>query len=232
MSISSSINPIPTVDDWALLSDGTVAIVHGSDYSIDWVSPDGTRSSSGKVPYEWQRLDEEAKYALLDSARTAIEKQREMARQAFENGTAPPIVVGPGGMAGGGDVQIITRMGAVEAAAARGRGRGDAGRSSTLTVPPVNLVSADELPDYRPPFTSGAARGDLEGNLWVRTTSPVGNAGPVYYVINRQGAVIDRVQLPEGRVIVGFGRDGEVFLALRDAEGNARVERAKLRVGG
>lgn len=236
MSITSSINPIPTVDDWALLSDGSVAIIHGADYSIDWISRDGTRTSSGKVPYEWQRLEEDAKYALLDSARTAIEQQREMARQAFENGTAPPMVVGPGGMAGGGDVQIMTRMGAVEAAAARGRsgggGRGDAGRSSTFTVPPVNLVNADELPDYRPPFTTGAARGDLDGNLWVRTTSPVGDAGPIYFVINRKGEVIDRVQVPEQRLIVGFSRDGDVFLALRDADGNARVERARMRVGG
>jgi hypothetical protein len=229
MSMTSSMNPIPTVDDWALLSDGSVAIVHGTDYSIDWISPDGTRSSSGKVPYEWQRLDEDAKYALLDSARTAIEKQREMARQAFENGTAPPMVVGPGGMAGGGDVQIVTRMGATEAAAARGRAGGGRQGGQQFTVPPVNLVNADELPDYRPPFTTGAARGDNDGSLWVRTTSPVGNAGPIYFVINRQGQVIDRVQVPEQRLIVGFGRDGDVFLALRDAEGRAIVERAKVR---
>lgn len=229
MSITSSINPIPTVDDWALLSDGSVAIVHGTDYSIDWISPDGTRSSSGKVPYEWQRLDEDAKYALLDSARTAIEKQREMAMQNFARGGGPVMIApGGGGATGGGDVQIITRMGAERAAAPPPRGGRDGG-TPQFTVPPVNLVNADELPDYRPPFTTGSARGDNDGNLWVRTTSPVGNAGPIYFVINRQGQVIDRVQVPEQRLIVGFGRDGDVFLALRDAEGKAIVERAKVK---
>jgi hypothetical protein len=41
--------------------------------------------------------------------------------------------------------------------------------------------------------------------------------------------VIDRVQLPEGRQIAGFGKNGDVYLAVRDAEGNARVERAKIK---
>jgi hypothetical protein len=39
--------------------------------------------------------------------------------------------------------------------------------------------------------------------------------------------VIDRVQLPENRSLAGFGRNGDVYLSVRDAEGNARVERAK-----
>lgn len=98
-----------------------------------------------------------------------------------------------------------------------------------MELPPINMVNADQLPDYRPAFTGGSSRGDLEGNLWVRTTSPVGNAGPIYFVINKKGEVIDRVQLPEGRLLAGFGKNGDVYLSLRDAEGNARVERAKIR---
>ena len=96
-------------------------------------------------------------------------------------------------------------------------------------MPPINMVNADSLPDYRPAFTAGSARGDLDGNLWVRTTSPVGNAGPIYFVINKKGEVIDRVQLPESRVLAGFGKNGDVYLSVRDAEGNVRVERAKIR---
>ena len=98
-----------------------------------------------------------------------------------------------------------------------------------MELPPINLVNVDELPDYRPAFTSGSARGDLDGNLWVRTTSPVGNSGPIYFIINTKGEVIDRVQLPESRQLVGFGKNGDVYLAVRDAEGNARIERAKVR---
>ena len=98
-----------------------------------------------------------------------------------------------------------------------------------MELPRITLVNADELPDYRPAFTAGASRGDLDGNLWVRTTSPVGNAGPIYFIINTKGEVADRVQLPESRQLVGFGKNGDVYLAVRDAEGNVRLERAKVR---
>jgi hypothetical protein len=98
-------------------------------------------------------------------------------------------------------------------------------------LPPINIVNDDELPDDRPAFTAGSSRGDHDVNLWVRTTSPVGNAGPIYFIINRNGAVIDRVLLPESRQLVGFERNGDVCLAVRDAEGRARVEHATLRQG-
>lgn len=231
MMMTSTTNPIPTVDDWALLSDGSIAVVRGKDYSVDFVAPDGSRSSAGKVPYEWQRLDDSGKYALLDSARKEIERQREEAMRRFTTGGGAPVQIGGGGGGGGGGGDMVAfRMGA-EASAARGRAGAPAGGRGgpEFTVPPVNMVNASDLPDYRPPFTSGAARGDYQGNLWVRTTSPVGNAGPVYYVISREGKVIDRVQVPEQRLIVGFDHSGDVYLAVRDAEGNARIERARLK---
>ena len=219
ISISSTTNPIPTVDDWALLSDGTIAFVRGADYSINWVSPDGSKSSTGKVPYEWQRLDEDGKIALLDSARKALEAARERARAGMAGGAA--------------GVEIATRMAVTAGAAPPARGGGGGGApgapGARMELPPINMIDADKLPDYRPAFTAGSARGDLDGNLWVRTTSPVGNAGPIYFIINTKGEVIDRVQLPEGRLIAGFGKHGDVYMALRDAEGNARVERAKIR---
>jgi hypothetical protein len=231
MMMSSKTNPIPTVDDWALLSDGTVAFVRGTDYHIDWVAPDGTKSSSGKVPYEWQRLDDEGKSALLDSARKAMEEARQRAQAQMAAGG--PVTLGG---AAGAEVMVrggIAAAGAPPARGGDGRGGGGAGApgaaGARMELPPINMVNADELPDYRPAFTVGSSRGDLDGNLWVRTTSPVGNAGAIYFIISTKGEVVDRVQLPEGRQIAGFGKNGDVYLALRDAEGNARVERAKIR---
>jgi hypothetical protein len=227
MMMTSTVNPIPTVDDWALLSDGTIAFVRGADYHVDWVMPDGTKSSSAKLPYEWQRLDDDGKSALLDSTRKAMEEARERARAQLADGG--PIVA-----PGGAGAEIAFRVGATAAAGPPARGGGGgAGAPGTagtrMELPPINLVSADSLPDYRPAFTAGSARGDLDGNLWVRTTSPVGNSGPIYFIINTKGEVIDRVQLPEGRWLAGFGKNGDVYLAVRDAEGNARVERAKIK---
>jgi hypothetical protein len=233
--MSSKQNPIPTVDDWALLSDGTIAFIKGADYSIHWVDPDGSKRVTGKVPYEWQRLDEDGKTALLDSARKAMEEARERAQAQMAAGG--PVTMGPGG-AVGGEVRVAVGGGGAPAPPSRGAGdgrggggdgRGGPGGPVRFELPPINLVNVDELPDYRPAFTTGSARGDLSGNLWVRTTSPVGNEGPIYFVINTKGEVIDRVQLPQGRTIAGFGKNGDVYLALRDAEGNARVERAKIK---
>ena len=228
MMMSSKFNPIPTVDDWALLSDGTIAFIKGADYSIDWVDPDGSRRSTGKVPYEWQRLDDDSKAALLDSARKEREEaQKRMQEQMAAGG--PITVMGGGGGADIGVARVMVGGGGGAAPPARGGGDGRGAAPGGIQLPPVNMVNIDELPDYRPAFTTGSSRGDLDGNLWVRTTSPVGNDGPIYFVINTKGEVIDRVQLPQGRQIAGFGRNGDVFLAVRDADGNARVERAKIK---
>jgi hypothetical protein len=41
--------------------------------------------------------------------------------------------------------------------------------------------------------------------------------------------VIDRVQLPAGRKIVGFGRNHTVYLAYTEPNGEVRIERARVR---
>ena len=89
----------------------------------------------------------------------------------------------------------------------------------------MTFVDPSELPDYKPPFGGGATRVDSEGNLWIRTTQNL-NGMPVYNVVNRRGELIDRVQLPAGRVIAGFGAGGVVYLAFRDGD-VARLEKAK-----
>jgi hypothetical protein len=51
----------------------------------------------------------------------------------------------------------------------------------------------------------------------------------VYDVINRQGKVIDRVQLQPGRTIIGFGRGGIVYLVAGENEPTSLLERARWR---
>ena len=76
MRMSSFINPMPEVDDWAVLPDGTIAIVR-KDYHVDFVDADGKRTSAPKIPFDWQRLTDSAKIAVIDSA-----KARDRARCA------------------------------------------------------------------------------------------------------------------------------------------------------
>ncbi len=242
-------NPLQMVDDWALLSDGSVAFIRGHDFHVDRVGADGTLSSSAKLPFDWQRLDDEAKVALLDSARLAIERQRAEAQRligeaggpaAFVQGGGIDRVMIAGGMAGGGGGGGGRDGGRAAGGTAPGSSangnpqqRGEArqgggpGGPGGFQIPAVNLVNASELPDYRPPFTAGSSLGDLEGNLWVRTSLPVGDQGPIYYVIDSKNEVADRIQLPQGRTISGFGKGGIVYLAMRDTEGNNRLEWAR-----
>ncbi len=88
------------------------------------------------------------------------------------------------------------------------------------------VMAPAELPDYRPPFQQGSVRADGDGNLWVRinTPKPVSN-GLLYDVISRQGELVDRIQLPQGYSLVGFGAGKIVYLSTRDAKGQhlARV---------
>jgi hypothetical protein len=93
---------------------------------------------------------------------------------------------------------------------------------------PLVFVAPSELPDYRPAISAGSAKPDLDGNLWIRTSAvrPGAIAGPIYDVVNRKGELVDRIQVPSGRSIVGFGKGGVVYMMARDDKA-AWLERTK-----
>ena len=66
-----------------------------------------------------------------------------------------------------------------------------------------------------------SAPGHADGNLWVRTSAirAGSTGGPIYDVIGSHGELIDRVQIPSGRQIVGFGKGGVVYMVARDESG-------------
>ena len=210
MSVTSEINPLQTVDDWAVLADGSIALIRGQDYHVDFIHADGSVASSPKIPYDWQRLTDEDKVAIIDSAKAAFER----ARAAAPNGNTVMAGPGGGGAPGGGMVVMNFRTSTGEGGG--GIRTGDAGSG-----PQINFVSANELPDYRPVFSQGSSRGDADGNLWVRTSATRAGSvgGPIYDVIGQHGELIDRVQIPSGRQIVGFGKGGVVYMMARDDSG-------------
>ena len=72
-------------------------------------------------------------------------------------------------------------------------------------------------------------RADAEGKLWVRIIpSKPSTGGPDYDVIDRNGKLTDRVTLPRGTTIAGFGAGGIVYLGVRDTAG-VHVVRARER---
>jgi hypothetical protein len=203
--VTSTVNPLLQGDDWAILSDGTIALVRTRDYHVDWLSPQGTLTSSPKIPFQWERLTDEAKVAFIDSARTAILAARASGQ--------PPLGGGAATVTTGGNTTVTTV----------GPGGGALGGQ----LPPLTMISPSDLPDYKPAFPPGSTRADADGNLWIRTSQNV-NGIPVYNVVNRKGELIDRVQLPKNRVLVGFGPGGVVYLAVRDGT-TAHLEKARVK---
>lgn len=219
VSGSSLLNPIPVVDDYAVLPDGTIALLRGSDYHVDFVAIDGSITSGHKLPFDWQRLTDEDKSRIIDSTRVVLETRR-------GNGSGGLVLSNPSaGTAGepriaATSITVDGTTGARETTVAT---------TAANQLPPILFVPPADLSDYRPAFASGAMRTDMEGRLWVRTipTRPLA-AGPEYDVIDRRGNLIERVVVPLGTTIVGFAAGDIVYLGIRDSAGS-RLGRARAR---
>jgi hypothetical protein len=239
MRVSTNINPLPLVDDWAVMSDGTLAIVRGRDYRVEFLGADGARTVADKIPFEWQRLTDDDKVAFIDSTKAAMERMRAERGTGAGNGGgagnagAGNIALG-GGLEGGGGIgrQVVTMR--VEGGGGGGTPPRRGGNQSTTTVTgadagafQLNFVAPSELPDYKPVFGSGAVRADMDDRLWIRTipTKPT-TGGAIYDVVDRTGKLVDRVQVPANSTIAGFGKGGVVYLGVRDAAG-IRLQRVR-----
>ena len=242
-SMTTTINPLPVVDDWTVTSDGRVCIVRGQDYRMDWFGATSNVAASSKIPFAWKRLNDSSKAAIIDSTKAAMEvlRQQALARAQAGGGADPAGIAAASGMGpavgggGGGRGMFEFRTGgggdhspATHAPDAAGPQRGEAsGGNGNIVIPPLQFVSPSDLPDYAPPFTGGSVRGDMDGNVWIRTTNTFGG-GSVYDIVNAKGELTDRVLLPPGRVIAGFGK-GVVYTGVRDGTAGVRLEVAPIR---
>ena len=102
----------------------------------------------------------------------------------------------------------------------------DGGRTTTeRSVPPLFRITnwASEVP----PFRGGAFIAFApNGELWIQRTT-FRREGARYDVIGPGGSLVDRVRLPEGHRVVGFGRDG-MYVVRRDADDLEFVQRRAL----
>jgi hypothetical protein len=60
-------------DQWAVLSDGTIAIVREQDYHVDWIAPDGKVTSTPKMPFDWRPITAEEKQRMFDSVTKVVD---------------------------------------------------------------------------------------------------------------------------------------------------------------
>ncbi|MEO8336083.1 MAG: hypothetical protein ABI664_13985 [bacterium] len=287
-NFQSVTNPVPGTDEWAVLPDGVIAFVRGRDYRVEYRHPDGTWTSSAKLPYPWQRLTEEDKQRIVDSVR-AEQTRRAMngyvqslirwvnqydneypkdlavpANFRVQQGLQKSWKLPPGlsfpekyifGCAPGEEPTMLpsadtTKAGAqVGSPIAPGGPPGPPGPMSGTpscipgpisvpggSSPPMpqlrtpGVMAPADLPDYQPPFSTNSVRADDDGNLWVRINTPKPiPGGAVYDIISRAGELTDRLQLPPGYSLVGFGAGRIVYLSMRDANG---VHLARVQIAG
>jgi len=74
ISMKMVVNPMDTGDEWGMLPDGTIAILRAHDYHMDWVAPDGRRTSSPKMAFDWKVLTDGQKQFKLDSMRPLLQQ--------------------------------------------------------------------------------------------------------------------------------------------------------------
>lgn len=217
--MTAELNPLPVVDEWAVMADGSIALVRGRDYRVEFIGTNGVRTTPVKIPFEWQRLSDEDKVAFIDSVRVA----RERLQANTSGGSGAGVGTVERTELGGGNSVVVMRQGAPGNGGAMGGGAGGPGS------PNVVFIAPDQLPDYKPAFFAGAVRADADGNLWIRTipTRAI-PGGPIYDVVNGRGELVERVQIPEGRTIVGFAPGGTVFMSTAVAAGVV-LERATTR---
>jgi hypothetical protein len=182
-------NPTDATDAYAILSDGTIAILK-ADYHLQLISADGTVTETPRITYPWQRLTDSMKLAIIDSVKRAAHTPTPASRTI-------------------------------------GNGSSGAGASMPHPIPEDAYATLDQMSDYLPAFHSNAVYADANGNLWVRTNqrSPVAST-VVIDVISRGGKLLDRIAMPDGRLIVGFDA---THVYLTNESGAPVLERVRIR---
>jgi hypothetical protein len=92
------------------------------------------------------------------------------------------------------------------------------GRKTTVTEPvlprdPATVTWAKEVPPFR---DDAFVAFSPDGLLWIQRTT-FHREGSRYDIIGPAGTLVDRVALPEGHRIIGFGRNA-MYLVRRDAD--------------
>jgi hypothetical protein len=181
---------VPARDDWAALADGSIALIRGHDYHIDWVRPDGSMISTPRLPFDWQQLAQESKRQLDSATRAASDANRRRV--------------------GAGAAMTDTLLSDLVFAA----------RRIQLKVLDLQFFSLE--------YENTTAFPDPDGNVWILPGATQPAAARVYDVVNSKGELFQRVRVPAGQLIAGFGKSGAIYLVSGDRRDGFYIERTVL----
>jgi hypothetical protein len=209
--VTWSVDALRMLDEWVVLTDGSIAIVRGQDYHVDFFRPDGTVLNSKKLSFDWRARSDEEKQLVQDSTRAQLARVKNFMmisentfRQVQKNVPVDPTRVKDAAPSTGGYNGYFPQL--------------------------ADPLPLNQIPDYYPPIRLGAVKADRDGNLWVLpTTSKQSQQGElVYDVINAKGELFQRVRAPLGRLIVGFGKNGTVYMATGNSTAGFVLEKTHL----
>jgi hypothetical protein len=69
------VNILGVDDQFAVLSDGTAAVLSVHDYHLEFADPDGKRRTGPKMPFDWKRLSDADKQRMRDSLAPQLEQR-------------------------------------------------------------------------------------------------------------------------------------------------------------
>jgi hypothetical protein len=241
MRMTAKLNPLPQADDWALLSDGTVAVVRVLDYHVDYYAPDGTHTAGPRLPFDWKRITDDDKTKLIDSLKTVAKEATERVQQMMAGGGPggrgfnanfepveperlpdyyPPIRAGTTLADRDGNLWILPSTSSLAAQLAQqfAAGMGGMGGRGGFGGPPGAAAGARRAPGDSARAAGGPLGGGPPGGLGAMMGGMMtAMMGPfVYDVVNRKGELVERVQLPPGRQLAGFGPNGVIYLTARE----------------
>lgn len=103
------------------------------------------------------------------------------------------------------------------------------GRSAPPSPRPILVVEPSDLPDYYPPVRQNSMMADGDGNVWILPTTSRGAVGGLLWdVVNRDGRLVERVRLPLGHRLAGFGPGGVVYTYSSTGPGQTYLHRARI----
>ncbi len=199
------------LDDAVVMSDGSVALFHARDYRIDWVDVHGTRTDGPRIPFAWRRISDDDRTRIVDSINGFYRHRVDslLAKRAADSAAtgSPPMTTATSISADGERLQ-----------------------RQIPQRPPVmpSLVEAGDVPDFYPPTTRASVFADGDNHVWIKQLPSDDKSVPaIWDVIDRSGALIDRVSIPASQTVVGFAPGGFVYTTVSDA---GKVQLLKNRV--
>jgi hypothetical protein len=184
------LNPLPGGPDrWTVTSEGILAIVREHDYHIDWISPDGTKTSSGALPFEWRGVSDDEKRARIDSIKREIDSRRH---------TNDPIGLYVSGGSPDGRLPPDSTW-------------------ARISFVPMNMMRDSISPLREDSWAVLPDRAGNVWIL--ATAEASGGGPQRYDVVSPTRGLFQRVEKPVDGVIIGFGERGAVYITRRVTDG-------------